>query len=192
MGFYQLMTVLQPSRERTLILVIWPLLVRPAPIHLHHEGLHVFQRPCYLLPSRHPMICITVIISPLPLSFFLLTKVQVGTSLAAQRLGFPVQGVRVQSLAREQRCHLLHGQKQDIKQKEHCNKFSKRAPINNGNEKVPGEPEDLLVPSTSVLAGFQELITDYSYYSLLTLWQQNHPIPSHSGALFSSCGGDVL
>lgn len=38
-------------------------------------------------------------------------------------------GVRVQSLIqREQRYHLLHGQKQDIKQKEHCNKFSKGPP----------------------------------------------------------------
>ena len=43
------------------------------------------------------------------------------------------------------------------------------AHINNSNKKGPGEPEDLLVPATSVLAGFQELITDYSYYSLLTL-----------------------
>lgn len=73
MGFYQLMTILQLSRERTLALVIWPLLVRTAPIHLHHERLHVFQRPCCLLSSRHLMICITVIISTLPLSFFLLT-----------------------------------------------------------------------------------------------------------------------
>ena len=32
MGFYQLMTILQPSRERTLALVIWPLLVKTAPI----------------------------------------------------------------------------------------------------------------------------------------------------------------
>ena len=98
MGFYQLMTVLQTSRERTLTLVIWPLLVRTAPIHLHHEGLHVLQRPCCLLPSRHPMICITIIISPLPLPFFLLTKVQAGTSLAAQRLGFPGRAGRACSV----------------------------------------------------------------------------------------------
>lgn len=73
MGFYQLMTILQPSRERTLALIIWPLLVKTAPIHLHHERLHIFQRPSCLLSLRHLMICITMIIFTLPLSFFLLT-----------------------------------------------------------------------------------------------------------------------
>ena len=50
-------------------------------------------------------------------------------SLAVQwlRLDLPVQRVRVWSLARGLRSHMLHGQKknQNIKQKQSCNKFNK-------------------------------------------------------------------
>lgn len=27
------------------------------PVHLHDVRLYIFQRPCYFLSSRHPMIC---------------------------------------------------------------------------------------------------------------------------------------
>ena len=42
-----------------------------------------------------------------------------GTSLAVQwlRLHLPMQGVRVQSLVRELRSHMLHGQKNKTKKK---------------------------------------------------------------------------
>ena len=52
----------------------------------------------------------------------------VGTSLGVQllRLCLPMQGVWVQSLVRELRSHMPPGQKkQNIKQKQNCNKFNK-------------------------------------------------------------------
>lgn len=58
------------------------------------------------------------------------------------------------------------------------------APINNSNKKGPGEPEDLLVPAASVLAGFQELITEYGFYSLLTCCNKTTPFRPIQGLLF--------
>ena len=57
-------------------------------------------------------------------------KVFWGTSLVVQwlRLYLPVLGVQIQSLVRELRSHMPHGQKrkkEDIKQKQCCNKFNK-------------------------------------------------------------------
>ena len=54
-------------------------------------------------------------------------KILLGTSLMVQwlRLDLPKQGAWVQSLVREMRSHMPHGQKyQNIKQKQYCNKFN--------------------------------------------------------------------
>ena len=54
-------------------------------------------------------------------------KILLGTSLMVQwlRLDLPKQGAWVQSLVREMRSHMPHGQKyKNIKQKQYCNKFN--------------------------------------------------------------------
>ena len=60
-----------------------------------------------------------------------------------------MQGTQVQSLVRELRYHMLHDQKkQNIKQKQHCNKFSKNS------ENVPYQKKKNLLKNHMITVNY--------------------------------------